>query len=203
MHAAALMLNEVAPTVEALVMNDEERLMADYVGGNQAAFHQLFQLIGPRVRRFFLRKFGDETIAEDMQQITFMKMHRARASYRIGEPVRPWLFTIAARVRIDELRRRRNLENASDSDLDRADTKSAMEQAYEADPVERADIASKVRQALETLPESQRIVVQMHRYEGLTFREIGGLLDVTEAAVKLRAFRAYGQLRKQLASVVE
>lgn len=181
--------------------HSEEHLMADYVNGNEQAFYQLFRLLGPRVKRFFLRKFGDEALADDMQQITFLKMHRARQAYRIGEPVRPWLFTIAARVRIDELRRRRNLENNSD-DLDRADISKAMEHAYESDPVERADIASKVRIALDTLPDSQRVVVQLHRYEGMTFREIAKLLDVTEAAVKLRAFRAYGQLRKQLAPVL-
>jgi len=187
---------------DRLSASTEERLMADYVNGNELAFRALFKRLGPRVRRFFLRKFGDDTIADDMQQITFLKMHRARQRYRIGEPVRPWLFTIAARVRIDELRRRRNFENGGD-DLNRADIRNAMARAYELDPVERADIAVKVRLALTSLPESQRIVVQMHRYEGLTFREIGKTLGVTEAAVKLRAFRAYGQLRKRLAPVLE
>jgi RNA polymerase sigma factor (sigma-70 family) len=179
--------------------NNEETLMADYVGGNDRAFHALFKVLGPRVKNFFLRKFGDESLADDMQQITFMKMHRAKAAYRIGEPVRPWLFTIAARVRIDELRKQRSRQGCSD-DLELADQQVAEQHV---DPVERADLAKRVRAALATLPESQRRVVQLHRYEGMTFKEIASVMGVTEAAVKLRAFRAYGQLRKQLAFLVE
>lgn len=182
-------------------MPQEEALMAAYVDGNEHAFGELFRLLGPRVKRFFLRKFGDEALADDMRQITFLKMHRAREAYRVGEPLRPWLFTIAARVRIDELRKRKHVEQSDD--LERADLAHADEQLHEADLVERADIATHVRDAVNALPESQRVVVKMHRYQGLTFREIADRMDVTEAAVKLRAFRAYGQLRKQLAYLLE
>jgi len=184
----------------AATMPQEEALMAAYVGGNERAFKELFQLLGPRVKRFFLRKFGDEAVADDMRQITFLKMHRAREAYRVGEPVRPWLFTIAARVRIDELRKRKHVHS---DDLERADLAHANEQINEAHVVERADIASHVREAVDLLPESQRVVVKMHRYQGLTFREIALQMNVTEAAVKLRAFRAYRQLRKHLAYLLE
>ncbi len=181
---------------------EETRLMADYVNGNERAFQELFETLGPRVRRFFLRKFGDEAIADDMRQITFLKMHRARGHYRLGEPVRPWLFTIAARVRIDELRRRRRLESRSADDLDRANADAAVAQTRESHVVERADIAAKVRDAVATLPDSQRVVVQLHRYQEMTFREIADHLGVTEAAAKLRAFRAYGTLRTQLTPIL-
>lgn len=179
----------------------EEALMEDYINGKTEAFQDLFSLLGPRVKRFFLRKFKNEAIADDMQQITFMKLHRARHSYKLGEPLRPWLFTIAARVRIDELRKNRHFEDGSDEQLNQADVKNAMLNAYERDPIEKADLAKKVRSALNTLPESQQNVVRLHRYDGLTFKEIANELDLSEAAVKLRAFRAYGHLRKQLSPI--
>jgi len=189
---------------QAQTIDTEKNLMAAYVRDEDpGAFHELFKILGPRVHRFFLRKFGDESVADDMNQITFMKMHRARKDYRIGEPVRPWLFTIAARVRIDELRRRRrHREFADDRELNRAASKAVMDRAHEPDSLERADVAEKVRSALNSLPESQRKVVWMHRYEGLTFKEVAGRIDATEGAVKLRAFRAYGQLRRKLSPLL-
>jgi RNA polymerase sigma-70 factor (ECF subfamily) len=63
-------------------------------------------------------------------------------------------------------------------------------------------VIDRVRAAVDALPESQRVIVHLHRYEGLTFAEIAGSLATTEGAVKLRAFRAYGRLRKQLAAFV-
>ena len=71
----------------------------------------------------------------------------------------------------------------------------AAEPRPTADPAEVADVKERVQAALARLPESQRVVVQLHRFEGLTFREIAEVLGTTEGAVKLRAFRAYGELR--------
>src|SRR5262245_12360590 len=83
----------------------EETLMARYAAGDLAAFRRLFELLAPRVHGFFLRSFSDPCIADDLTQNTFLKLHRARASYRPDLPLKPWVFTIAASVRRDELRR--------------------------------------------------------------------------------------------------
>jgi RNA polymerase sigma-70 factor (ECF subfamily) len=174
--------------------------MEAYVKGDKAAFQKLFSLLGPRVHGFFLRKFRNPAVADDLMQITFMKIHRARNDYQIGQPVRPWLFTIAARVRLDELRRRhRRPEDSDPEGLDRAAaTADVRRAAMEDDVVERKDVAAKVREALDALPESQRVVVQLHRYEEFTFDEIAKMIGSTEGAVKLRAFRAYEKLREYL-----
>ncbi|MBW2734109.1 MAG: RNA polymerase sigma factor [Deltaproteobacteria bacterium] len=185
-------------------IGQEEALMEAYVKGDREAFRKLFRLLAPRVHGFFLRKLGNPAVADDLMQITFLKVHRARNDYRIGAPLRPWLFTIAARVRLDELRRRvRKPEDADPDGLDRAsDAADVRKSAMEVDIVERKDIAAKVREALAALPESQRVVVQLHRYEEFTFDEIAKMIGSTEGAVKLRAFRAYEKLRAQLAPLV-
>ena len=189
---------------ETQELGEEERLMAAYVRGDQAAFQQLFRLLGPRVHGFFLRKFGNKALADDLMQVTFMKMHRARGDYRTGAPVRPWLFTIAARVRLDELRRRgRKPEDSDPEGLERAVSAQGAQRAVtEGDQMERKELAERVRQALAELPESQRTVVQLHRYEEFTFEEIAKIVGSTEGAVKLRAFRAYEKLRTQLAPLL-
>src|SRR4051812_11608732 len=140
----------------------------------------------------------EAAVADDLLQVTFMKVHRARDQYRKDLRVAPWVFTIAARVRLDELRRRRRLpEDADEEALARA-----AETSPEPPPAER-DLRDAVRAALERLPESQRTVIHLHRYEGMTFAEIGAVLGTTAGAVKLRAFRGYERLREELAGVLE
>jgi len=169
--------------------------MAAYVAGDRRAFTELFNRLAPRVHGFFLRSFSP-AVADDLLQTTFLKVHRARGEFREGARLRPWLFAIAARVRLDELRRHYRLpESASEEELARVeDTRPDPAAALE----EASDVRDRVRRAVEQLPESQRAIVHLHRFEGLTFPEIAQALSTTEGAVKLRAFRAYEKLRAQL-----
>ena len=180
---------------------DEQQLMAAYVAGDQAAFGALFDALAPRLLAFFQRAIADRALAEDLLQLTFERVHTARDRYRVGSPVRPWLFTIAARVRIDELRRRYRLPpSADETELDRlADRDEPVDQTDQIDQHAR-DL--RVRQAIDSLPASQRVVVHLHRFEGMTFGEIGAVLGVQEGAVRLRAFRAYDSLRTLLLPLV-
>lgn len=177
--------------------------MEGWLGGRPGAFDRLFEALAPRLHAFFARSFGDAAVADDLLQITFLKLHRARADYVPGAPVRPWVFAIAARVRLDELRRRRRVpEDADEEALAKADERASAEAPPSGeDAVDASDRAARVRAALAELPESQRVVVVLHRYEGLTFGEIARALGTTEGAVKLRAFRAYERLRVRLASL--
>src|SRR5207248_1662344 len=94
----------------------DEELMSAYVAGDALAFEKLFARLAPRVHGFFLRSFRDEGVADDLLQVTFMKIHRARQQYRPGHRLAPWLFAVAARVRLDELRRRPRLPEDADED---------------------------------------------------------------------------------------
>ena len=177
----------------------EEALMAAYANGDRQAFDRLFATLAPAVHGFFLRSFGNKALADDLLQTTFLKLHRARGSYQPTRPLRPWVFTIAARVRLDELRRRYALPEDADEDK-LAAAEEAQAAAIEPDEAasDRAAVADRVRAALQRLPESQRVVVHLHRYEELSFGEIARVLGTSEGAVKLRAFRAYERLRKEL-----
>jgi len=56
-----------------------------------------------------------------------------------------------------------------------------------------------VRQAIEALPAKQRVAVLMHKYEGLDYAQIAGVLSCSESAIKSLLFRAYEALRDRLA----
>jgi len=175
----------------------EETLMTAYLQGDQAAFEKLFGRLAPSIHGFFLRAFGSRAVADDLLQTTFLKVHRARSQWKRDRKLRPWLFSIAARVRLDELRRRYGLREDSGTEAVEKAADAAVPTEV-ADPAEQADVKDRVQAALARLPESQRVVVQLHRFEGLTFAEIGEILGTSEGAVKLRAFRAYGELRQML-----
>jgi RNA polymerase sigma factor (sigma-70 family) len=175
----------------------DEELMSAYVAGDARAFESLFARLAPRVHGFFLRSFRSEAVADDLLQQTFMKLHRARSRYRPELKLAPWVFAIAARVRLDELRRRMRLPEDADEDaIARADEQAPR------DPPLDLDVRDAVRAALDALPESQRAVIHLHRYEGMTFAEIARTLGSTEGAIKLRAFRAYETLRQRLKGVL-
>ena len=176
----------------------EERLMARYVGGDEVAFRQLFALLAPKLRAFFLRSFIDPALAEDLTQTTFLKLHRARDSYSADRPLKPWLFTIAAGVRRDELRRRYRLPpHVGELELEHAESQRANERTPTADSRAGGEIEA-VRLAVNALPESQRAVLHLHLHEELTFEEIAEVLGTSPGAVRVRASRAYERLRRSL-----
>lgn len=175
-----------------------EALMVAYVAGDESAFEALFARLAPRVHGFFCRSFRARSTADDLLQVTFLKVHASRHTYEPGRSVMAWIFGIAARVRIDELRRRYRLP-AQVGDEALADRVLAEAQ----DPAEVAQRRDRVRAAIDALPEGQRVVVLLHRFEGLSFREVGDALGLEEGTVRVRAFRAYERLRRELASLVE
>ena len=185
----------------------DEDLMRRYMAGDGRAFDALFGRYATRLHAFFARSFRSGSVANDLVQTTFLKLHAARASFDASMPVRPWLFGIAARVRIDELRRRyRDAERASDEDLSQMTL--PMDGGAERWP-EANEEAERVRAAVDGLPEGQRTVVLLHRFEGLTFGEIAEVLSqaegtkLTEVAVRVRAFRAFAALRDALKDLGE
>jgi RNA polymerase sigma-70 factor (ECF subfamily) len=172
--------------------------MEAYAAGDAMAFQRLFRALAPSLHAFFARTVGHGAVAEDLLQTTFLKLHGARVSWQRGERLRPWVLTIAAHVRTDWLRRngreQDEVEDVVVADADARDDRAVALLARER--------SQRVRAALENLSGPQRLVVHLYRFEGLSFAEIGKVLGISEGAAKLRAFRAYGELRKILADLV-
>jgi RNA polymerase sigma-70 factor (ECF subfamily) len=181
-------------------MASEEALMRAYVAGSREAFSRLFARLAPAVHAFFVRSLRNRALADDLLQTTFLKVHDARHRWTPERRVRPWIFTIAAHVREDELRRSRKVVPG----LDEEQLEAEGEGAVGADvSLQEEGRAARVREALDRLPESQRVVIHLHRYEEMSFAEIAEVLGTTEGAVKLRAYRGYEHLRAALADLVK
>lgn len=184
----------------------DEELMASYVDGDVRAFEALFARYAPRLHGFFTRLTKDGALADDLVQTTFLKLHGARASYDKSRPVRPWIYAIAARARVDVVRQRMRQEGRWDHEIDALPSGSGegperVAQAREA--------VSQLEIALQKLPEAQRTVLLLHRVDGLSFAEIAEVLSasegttLSEVAVRVRAFRAVAALRNHLPDMAE
>jgi RNA polymerase sigma-70 factor (ECF subfamily) len=127
--------------------------------------------------------------ADDLLQETWVRIHRVRHTYRPGEPVLPWVYAIARRVRIDGYRRTRRIMMHE----------TAMEVLPERSaPVEFGKSLPAFDTLVAALPEGQREVLTMLKVGGLSLDEVARATSSTVGAVKQKAHRAYEKLRKLL-----
>ena len=175
--------------------------MDRYAGGDNGAFDDLYRAGAPRVRGFLLRLCGDGALADDLAQETFARAHRARGVFRRSSPALPWLYSIARNTFVDHKRRgytRRAISVAlppTDGDPPEA---SAPLDGQGDEVVAAKEMLDLVRATLDTLAPIQREAFVLIRFEGLSIAEAAQILGVSEAAVKVRAFRAYEALRQAL-----
>ena len=169
--------------------------MERYADGDAAAFEVVYGILAPVVRRCLIRWVGDVELAHDLVQETFFRVHRARARYLTGAPVGPWVITIARRLSIDALRRR---GRARDRVTREGDLPEPLEAPEEPEAPAPQWLVDEVRAAIAALPESQRVVVSMHKLEGRPLAEIALELGINEGAARVRAHRGYKRLRDVL-----
>jgi RNA polymerase sigma-70 factor (ECF subfamily) len=172
-------------------MTDEQRMSA-YLQGDQSAFDALFRAYGPMLFRYFVRHGKRAFDAHDLVQQTFLHIHRSRADYRLGEPVRPWLFTIARNVSHDHGRRQqRRPELICD-----VDTYQAIEPT--SDSLLHSERTRALAIALEQLPGEHRDLLSEHWFEDRSWIEIASRNGVHATTLRVRAHRACLQLRQML-----
>ncbi len=157
------------------------------VDGDKSAFSELFRRYAPKLRVYFARTTGSDSLAQDLVQQVFLHVHRARRDFRQGAPLRPWLWAIAANSRREHFRRKQR----------RPETPLDPEKHREPAVGPEASTATErlVRRALQRLPEHEREVVVLHYYQGLSMAEVAEVVGASRSAVKVRAHRAYGKLR--------
>ena len=167
-----------------------EQLMEAYVGGNLAAFDEMYRRVSPTLFSYLLRLTRDRPRAEDLLQVTFVKVHRARASYLIGAPLIPWLLAIARRAFLDE----RRMKKSRYEDLSPDGRLPEHQQPAE---TVNDEVSDALARALDMLPENYRDAIHLTKITGLSLNEAADVLDTTPAAVKLRVHRGYNLMREK------
>ncbi len=168
---------------------DLEQLMVRYQNGDADAAKALVDLLSAQLYSFFASQMGDRTDAGDMTQEAWLRPHRVRHTYRPGEPLLPWVYAIARRVRIDSYRRRRRI-----SRREAAASEPPAIQSAESPPSNLPTFA----ELIAPLPESQREALTLLKVNGLTIEEVARATSSTAGAVKQKVHRAYERLRTLL-----
>lgn len=177
----------VEPTEESSL----EDLMGRYVDGDIRAFDELFRRLSPRLYGYLIRLTRRPDRAEDLVQITFAKVHRARAGYLRGAPVMPWVFAIGRRAFFDEVRRTKSRHEDLSAD-------GSLPEPPPDPAAVHQDLAEALEHALSNLPRPYAEAIQLLKITGLSVRDAAEVLGASESAVKLRAHRGYVLLRKEL-----
>ncbi len=166
-------------------------LMARYQEGEAEAVEELVRRLSPRLLRFFGSFQADRADAEDLLQDCWIRIHRARHTYRPHEPVLPWIFAIARHTRLDAYRRRRRRESREVLVANPPETYSLAAQASAADE-------DRFLRLVESLPDSQREVLLMLKVSGMSLEDVARATSSTVGAIKQKAHRAYERLRLTL-----
>jgi len=152
-------------------------------------FNQAVNLYSDNVYRFVLKNIKDEDKAKDIIQDTYEKLWKKHSDVNASK-VKSYLFSTAYHTLIDLTRREKKQAQWDEVD----DKKHAHTDGY-------SDLNEVLHQAIERLPEVQRMVVMMRDYEGYSYREIGEIVGLNEAQVKVYIFRARKYLKAYIGKI--
>lgn len=173
--------------------------------GDIAAFEALVHRHQHAVYGTACRMLGDPSEAEDIAQMTFLRIHRAAPKYQPTARFTTWMFAILRNLVFNEARRRKRHRGqvSLDAPVEFSDDAGTRELAHpdQAGPdaeALQAELESQIQAALQTLPEQQRLAMVLLRYEDLSYEQIAEVLGTSVPAVKSLIFRAREVLRVRL-----
>ena len=141
------------------------------------------------VFRFILGNIKDEERSNDIVQDSYEKLwrHVIEIEYSV---VKSWLFTTAYHTMIDLLRKEKKML--------RIEPAHEREMTYESDYTDLNEI---LHEALDRLPEQQKVSVMLRDYEGYSYKEIGEITGLSEAQVKINIYRGRIALKSYIGKI--
>jgi RNA polymerase sigma-70 factor, ECF subfamily len=176
----------------------EMHLLEELRLGDQRAWETFITSHQDRMLNYLFHLEGNYEEALDLCQETFFRAWKGIKTFRSGEPVLPWLYTIARNVQIEKHRRKSHQQFS----LEQAFEESGFEPTAQTDSaVSNAEIAQnaeRVREALLELPEEYRSAVLLRFMQDLPYEEIAQIQNCALGTAKSRVFRGKEMLEKAL-----
>lgn len=182
------------PVHPATPASEDQQLASACAAGDTRAFETIYRRYGDRMKSIARNHLGGNVSdAEDVVQETFLKLHRAAATYTGEASLGTWLVRILVNTCYDHLRKRkRRIEESSiDATFERS--------APTVDDVKRIAL----RRLLDELPEQRRSVFVLFEIEGLSHAEIGEILGITEGNSKWILFATRKDLQEKWKAAIE
>ena len=169
----------------------DHEIIAAVLRGDVRAERELYDAHVDRVYRLAWRMAGDETLARDFTQDTFIRAFQRLADFRADSSLATWLHSIAVSVILNGLKKVRRIHGR---EIGGDELPEVMVGTRESEP----DLKVRLRAAIEGLPEGYRAVFVMHDVEGFTHEEIGAALGIQPGTSKAQLSRARAKLRVEL-----
>ena len=171
------------PLLPQVVSLSDEDLMARVAEDDERAFPELVRRFQGRVTNLISRVLNDRNGSDDLAQEVFVRVFVHRRNYRRGSKFSTWLFTIAANLAKNEIRRRVRRRNwfsldamqemLGDSAIQLADKTEGHDIG-----LERQQLRDEVGSAIATVPEKYRLALVLRDIEGLPYEEIAEVLGI-------------------------
>ncbi|MEE9392085.1 MAG: sigma-70 family RNA polymerase sigma factor [Planctomycetota bacterium] len=180
--------------------------------GDESAFEELVAGYGSLLMGFMQRFVGPSGPVEDLAQDVFLKVHRAAKTYEPRARFKTWLLAIATNVCLNEKRRAArhfqvSLDQERDSDAEGKG--SRLSERIEDDgsrpeaDMDMVELKSKVRSAIDALPDNQRMAILLARFEQMSYADIGATMELSVMAVKSLLNRAKNNLKDSLSREIQ
>ena len=184
--------------------DSDESLMLRYRDGDVRAFELLVTRHRKPVFNFILRFVRDTAQAEDVTQETFLRLIKGADAYERQAKFTTWLYTIARNLCVDAARRGKHRKAASlDAPVGDDDGASLLDLVPDGGAAvdrqaQSRELAVRLRQAIEALPDEQREIFLLREVADLQFNEIAAVVGCPENTVKSRMRYALEKLREAL-----
>ena len=173
-----------------------EHLIDRVKRGDEKAFTQLVSAWHKRIYNFALRFCGQEEMAEEVVQQTFIQVYQKVRQLKDNSSFKPWLYRIASNCCNNEGRKvSRNKKLMLEGVGEEWDDPETPETIYR-----QKELSNLVMQVLQMIPKEQRTVIIMKEYEGLKFKEIAAALGESQNTIKSRMYYGLEAMRKILLS---
>ena len=173
-----------------MVNGPDDALIEDCRNGDRRALGSLVRRYERPVYNAAYRMLGTADEAADVTQTTFLKafenLHRYKPQYKFFS----WIYRIAVNESINQLNRRKRLEELGDNVVSAGPGPDAN---FDADQV-----SGELQEALMTLSQDHRAVIVLRHFTEISYREIGEILQIPEKTVKSRLFSARQAMKAQL-----
>jgi RNA polymerase sigma-70 factor (ECF subfamily) len=185
--------------ITELTLDSTQHLVHQSRAGDESAFAALVEAHQAAVFGTVLRLVFDREIAAEVSNRAFFKAYEHLATFDAARPLRAWLLRIAANEALNELRSRRR--DAAHT-FGGAEAEIQLEQIHGApDPgeiVSRRERSDAIRDAVNRLPEAQRVVVVLRYFADLAYADIAELTQQSVNNVGVILLRARERLRRDL-----
>lgn len=187
-------------TLLDIAMNHSDKIILQAQQGDRNAFNKLVSLWYKRIYNFAFKYFNDHDMASEVAQNSFIILFKSLKNLRDITKFKSWLYTIALNKCREEERRagnRSKLVVLGDESYQESERMVGEKEELRPDQqLMRKEASDLVLSALESISEEQREVIIMKEYEGLKFREIAEILEVSENTVKSRLYYGFSHLKK-------